>query len=101
MVTDVRPVISRLQGPAHAHLQRGVDGAGRLVEDQQVRVREVGTEQRDQLPFPRGQRLAALADLGVQAAGQSGQPVAEAEGGRAGQDLRLGRRRACRSARWR
>ena len=57
----------RVQRPLQPHLGGRVDRAGRLVEHQQVRVGDVGAGQRDQLPLPDRQRLAALADPGLQA----------------------------------
>ena len=57
-----------LERAADLHLQRRVDGAGGLVEDQQVGVGEVRAQERDELPLAGRQRLAALADLGVQPA---------------------------------
>ena len=85
MVTEVRPRHQALEAAADPHLERGVDRAGGLVEDQQVGVGEVGAQQRDQLPLPRRQRLAALADLGVEAAraapaSQSPRPSSSAAG---------------------
>ena len=59
------PAGQRVQGPLQPHLGRRVDGAGRLVEHEQVGVGEVGPGQRDELPLPRRQRLAALADRGA------------------------------------
>ena len=87
-----------LQGPGDPHLEGRVDGAGRLVEDQQVGVGEVRADQGDQLPLPRRQRLAALPDLGVEAARQ-GRPASRS--GRAGRRRRGSprrSRRACRRA---
>ncbi len=60
-------VHQRLQRPADAHLELGVDRAGGLVEHQQVGVGEVRPDQRDQLSLARAHRLAALADPGVEA----------------------------------
>ena len=58
-----RPAVGeRVQGAGQPLLGRRVDGAGRLVEHQQVGVGDVGAGERDQLPLPRRQRLAALAD---------------------------------------
>ena len=90
-----------LQGPADPHLQGRVDRAGGLVEHQQVGVGEVGPQQRDQLPLPRRQRLAALARPGWRAragspASQSPRPSSSARGA----DRRPRWRRAGRSARW-
>ena len=56
----------RVERALQPHLGRRVDGAGRLVEHQQVGVGDVGAGQRDQLPLAHAQRLAALADRGVQ-----------------------------------
>ena len=99
IVTDVRPRVSRPAPAAMPHLHGRVDGAGRLVEDQQVGVGEVGADQRDQLPLPRRQRLAALADPGVEPARQPVEPVGEPELGRARRrDVLVGWRRAGRSA---
>ena len=39
-----------------------VQGGGGLVEQQQVRVDQLGAGQRDQLPLPGGQALPALVD---------------------------------------
>ena len=43
----------------------GVDGGGRVVEDQDPRVGEQRAGQRDPLPLPAGQREPAFADHGV------------------------------------
>ena len=72
MVTEVRPRISRSRARPIRISSGRVDGAGGLVEDQQVGVGEVGAEQRDELPLAGRQRLAALADPGVEAARQAG-----------------------------
>ena len=101
MVTDGAAAHQPLERAADPHLQGGVDGAGGLVEDQQVGVGEVGAEQRDQLPLAGRQRLAALADPGVEPARQAGDPVAEAELVGAGEDVGRRWRRAGRSGRWR
>ena len=74
MVTEVRPRHQPLEGPADPHLERRVDGAGGLVEDQQVGVGQVGAQQGDQLALAGRQRLAALADAGVEAA-RAGRPA--------------------------
>ena len=51
-----------VQRPGQPLLGRRVDGAGRLVEHEQVGIGHVGAGDRDQLPLPRRQRLPALAD---------------------------------------
>ena len=84
------PAHQPLEGAADPHLEGRVDGAGGLVEDQQVGVGELGPQQRDQLALARRQRLAALADPGLEPARQAGQPVAEAELVGAGADLVVG-----------
>ena len=101
MVTDVRPLHQPLEGAADPHLEAGVDRAGGLVEDQQVGVGQVRAQQRDELPLPGRQRLAALADLGVEAARAAREPVVEAELGRRGEDLVLGRVEPAVARRWR
>ena len=80
-----------LQRQPDPHLERGVDGRGRLVEHEQVGVGELGSQQGDQLPLPRRQGLAALADPGPEPARQGRQPVGEAERVDGGQQLGLGR----------
>ena len=50
-----------------AHLERRVDGAGGLVEHEQVGVGQLRPHQRHELALPGRQRLAALADPGVEA----------------------------------
>ena len=77
--TVVRPRVSAVQRAGEPHLGRRVDRGGRLVQHQQVRVGHVRPGQRDQLPLPRRQRLAALPDPGGQALGQPVEPVAQAE----------------------
>ena len=54
-----------LREPQQRHRERpfglGVEGAGRLVEDQQAGIGELRSRQRDQLSFADRQVLAALA----------------------------------------
>ena len=58
-----RPAVGeRVQRAGQPPLGGRVDGAGRLVEHQQVGVGDVGAGDGDQLPLPRRQRLAALPD---------------------------------------
>ena len=80
-----------LQRAGQPHLGRRVDRGRRLVEHQQVRVGEVRPRQRDQLPLARRQRLAALADRGVQAGAQPVEPVRQAEVGQRRQQVLVGR----------
>jgi hypothetical protein len=91
MVTEVRPDMSRSSARADAHLELRVDRARGLVEDQQVGVGQVGAQQGDELPLPRRQRLAALADPVSRPLGQAVEPVDEAELDRGGADLGVGR----------
>ena len=51
-------------------LRLGVDGRGRLVEDQDARIDQQRPGDRDPLPLAAGERLAALADERVVAVGQ-------------------------------
>jgi len=68
-----------LDGAAQADLEGGVDGAGRLVEHEQVGVDEPGARQRDELPLTRRQPAAPLPHGRVEAGGQRVQPAGEAE----------------------
>ena len=60
-----------------------VDGAGRLVEDQDLGARDDGARQAEQLALALREVEAALADLAVQALEQVGVVVQVAERGRA------------------
>ena len=64
MVSVVRPSVSRSRALGQPPLGGRVDGAGRLVEHQQVGVGDVGAGDGDELPLPRRQRLAPLPDVG-------------------------------------
>ncbi len=64
----------RVEGALEPHLGARVDGRGRLVEDEQVRVGEVGAREGDELAFTGGERLAALADVRGEAERQRGDP---------------------------
>ncbi len=75
----VRPLAEPDQRVAQRPLGLGIDRAGGLVEDEQPRVGQLGPGQRDELALADRQALAPLADLGVEAVGQAGQPPVEAE----------------------
>ncbi len=64
-----------LQGPPDLHLQLRVNRAGRFIEDQQVRVGQVRSEQGHQLSLPGRQRFTPLTHLGPQAARQPDEPI--------------------------
>ena len=90
----------RVQGALQPHLGRRVDGAGRLVEHQQVGVGHVGPDQRDELPLadataPRRARPTGVCEPGRQAATQSARP----ELGEGQRQLGVGRARAGRTGR--
>ena len=72
MLTVVRPSASFGQRAGERPLGLGVDRRGRLVEDQQPRVGELGPCQRDELALADRQPLAALADR------RSSEPVGQA-----------------------
>ena len=60
-----------LQGLLDRRLGPAVEGAGRLVEDQDRRVLEQGSGDRDALLLAAGKLEAALADLALIAVGQA------------------------------
>ena len=90
-----------LERARQPHLGGRVDGRGRLVEHEQVRVGQVGPGQRHQLPLAGRQLLAALPDVGDQAVRQAGQPVHQAQLGHRQLDVLVGGRRDGRSGRCR
>ena len=70
-MTMRRPVAHRrLEGRLDHALALGVEGARRLVEEQQRRVLEDGAGDRDALPLSARQAHAALAQEGAVALGQ-------------------------------
>ena len=75
---DGRGLVAVAQGVEDARLDRRVDGAGRVVQDQQPRTADDGPGQREPLPLAAGEGRAPLADPGVEAVGQGGD---EAVGG--------------------
>ena len=63
---DRRPVAHDLAQPgADLRLGRGVDGRGRVVEDEDARIDQERAGDRDPLPLPARERDPALADDGV------------------------------------
>ncbi len=61
-------------GRDHQRLRRRIERRGRLIEQQNVGVDQLGARQRDQLPLARGQAAPALADLLPEPARQHGDP---------------------------
>ncbi len=79
---DRRPTFGQAgQGPAQYPLGFRVDVGGRLVQQQQPRIGQLGPRQGDQLAFTHRQRTAALAHGGLGAVGQLGHPLGQAKGG--------------------
>jgi hypothetical protein len=64
-----------LRRPVHLGLGGQVQGGGRLVEQQDRRVDQVGPGQRDELPLAGRQVTAPLGDAVPEPAGQPGDPV--------------------------
>jgi hypothetical protein len=62
------------------YLGRPVDVRGRLIEDQDPRIGEEGTRDRDQLPLACREAGAALAHLVVEAAGDARRDAVHAHG---------------------
>ncbi len=60
-------------------LGEGINAGGGLVEDEDRRVLQQHARQRDQLALAHRQTRAALADRGVEALGEDGDPVAAAD----------------------
>ena len=79
MLTTVRPSRHAVERLGEHLLRLRVDRRGRLVEDQQARIAELGTGERDELALAHGQVRAALAHGRVEPAGQVVEPPAEAE----------------------
>src|SRR5690606_10242248 len=61
----------RLERALDAGLEFGVDGAGRLVEDEDARVEGEGAGEGEELPLADGEGDAALAERLVEAAGEA------------------------------
>ena len=72
---DGRRLVAGAQGVEDARLHRRVDGAGRVVEDEQPRTPDDGAGQREPLALAAGEGGAALADAGVEPLGQRGDEV--------------------------
>ncbi len=64
----VRPADDGRDGAWIAFSVHGVDGARRLVEDEDAGVGQQGAREGEQLLFPDGEQPAALADLAVEPA---------------------------------
>ena len=62
MMKVVRPLPQRVERPLDARLGLHVEGAGRLVEDQDRRVLQDGAGDGEALALAARQRCAALAD---------------------------------------
>ena len=77
MVSVVRPRESASSACLHGALGLGVQGAGRLVEDQDRRVAQDGAGDGEALLLAAGEAVAALADDGVVAVGQRGDVVVD------------------------
>jgi len=60
---------------------------GRLVEDEEAGGRDEGAGERDPAPLAAGDGEAVLADLGLEALGEGGDPAAEAGAGERGGDF--------------
>ena len=65
MAIVVRPLRQHAERSWIAFSRLGVDAAGRLVEDQDLRVVEQGAGDREPLPLAAGEAGAALAEPGV------------------------------------
>ena len=78
-------------GPGHPGLGGQVQVGGRLVEQQQSRVDQLGPSQRDQLPLSVGQRPAPLGHPVQVAAGQPGHQFVGPHGTRCRLHLGVGR----------
>ena len=77
---DADPVAQQpLGGPLHPRLGDRVHPRGGLVEDHHLRVADQDPGERDQLLLPGGQHVAALAELGVDAVRQVGDPGGQAQ----------------------
>ena len=71
MTIEVRRAVTLLQGLLDRRLGPAVEGAGRLVEDQDRRVLEQGAGDGDPLLLAARQLQPALADLALIAVGQA------------------------------
>ena len=58
-----------VEGLRQCPLSIGIDGAGRFIQDQQARIGQLGSCQRNQLTFAHRQVLAAGADVSGEAIG--------------------------------
>ena len=94
MTNDVRFIIKRRQRLLDQPLRLGIEGRGRLVEDQDRRVLEQRAGDRQPLPLAAGQPLSALADRRLVAFGLRGNEVMRVGGARRGLDLLRASRRA-------
>ena len=75
---------------AHCSLARQIQGRGRLIEQQDVRVDELGPGQRDELTLPRREVVSPLPDLGEVPTGQGRDHVVRPDRPRGGLDLGIG-----------
>src|SRR5439155_3948282 len=65
-----RSIVERAQRFLHHRLELGVERAGRLIENQNVRPPQHGARDRNALPLAARQLHAAVADLGLEAVRQ-------------------------------
>ena len=82
MMIDVRPFEQPVERALDQHLRRAVDVGGRLVEDEDARIREQGARDRDQLALARRQAGSALAHLVVESARKPCGDAVDPDGGR-------------------
>src|SRR4029079_1683787 len=81
------PVQQAAEGALDAALGADVDRARRLVQDQDARVGEQSTRERNELPLAEGEPRATLAELGVVAVLQPADELGRADGLRSGDHL--------------
>ena len=98
MASVVRPAMVALDGRLDESLADGVEGARRLVEDEDAGVLEQHPGERDALLLAARQLVAALADDRVVAVGQLHDPVVDGGRPRGGVQLARRSRRAARTA---
>ena len=97
----MRPLPARRMLRQQMRLGRGVQGAGRLVENEHARVADDGPGHGDQLALAQRQAGAALAEHGLVALGQAADELVGADEAGGGDDRApaSGRRRPCRCSR--